>query len=88
MRWADSGAGFPSGHVMVVTIILLTFMPYLPKMWRWILPIVGITAVSWSRMYLGLHAPLDIIGGFAIGVGVVTFVKILPKSVGNFLRLS
>ncbi|HSW75252.1 MAG TPA: phosphatase PAP2 family protein [Candidatus Saccharimonadales bacterium] len=88
LRWSDTGAGFPSGHVMVVTVILLTLMPYLPKMWRWIVPVAGIGVVAWSRMYLGLHAPLDIVGGFAVGVGVVTFIHILPAKVSHFLRLN
>jgi membrane-associated phospholipid phosphatase len=63
-------------------------VPYLPKMWRWIVPVAGIGAVAWSRMYLGLHAPLDIVGGFAIGMGVVAFIRVLPSKVSHFLRLN
>lgn len=66
-----SGFGFPSGHVAVATIISLSLVRFLPKQWRW-LPAIWIPLVALSRLYLGVHAPLDIIGGFALGLCVVT----------------
>jgi len=86
LRWTDSGNGFPSGHAMMITIIMLTILPYVPKMWRWIIPI-PIILVGLSRVYLGLHAPLDIVGGFAVGLAVVAFVRILPGALKQKLRL-
>lgn len=86
LRWTDSGAGFPSGHVTIMTIVMLTILPYLPVKWRWTVP-VAIILMGLSRTYLGLHAPLDIIGGFAIGVAVVSFVRIMPQPLRVFFRL-
>lgn len=86
LRWTDSGAGFPSGHTMIATVILLIFLPYLPKKWRWVVP-VGILLMGLSRIYLGLHAPLDIVGGFAVGLFVVSFMRIMPQSLRVFLHL-
>ncbi len=81
-----SGKGFPSGHTAVATALALTLMPHLPKKWRW-LCLVWILMVGLSRLYLGVHAPLDIIGGFGIGLmvaGALHFVvntdKKLTKS--------
>jgi len=64
-----SGNGFPSGHTAVATALALTLFPHLPKYWRW-LPLAWIAGVGLSRVYLGVHAPLDIIGGFGIGLAV------------------
>lgn len=86
VRWHDTGNGFPSGHAMMITIIMLTILPYLPKLWRWLV-VVPIILVGLSRVYLGLHAPLDIVGGFAVGLGVVSFIRILPQSLKVALRL-
>lgn len=60
------GPGFPSGHTALATVTLLTIMRYLPKKLR-SLVLVLIALVALSRLYLGIHAPLDVIGGFAIG---------------------
>ena len=64
-----SGNGFPSGHTAVATALALTLAPHLPKHWRW-LPLAWIVGVGLSRIYLGVHAPLDIVGGFGIGLSV------------------
>jgi len=85
LRWADSGAGFPSGHVMIMTVITLSILPYLPTKWRWTVPVL-IILMALSRMYLGLHAPLDVVGGFAVGVLVVCVIRIMPQSLRVFFR--
>ncbi len=62
------GPGFPSGHVALATALALVVNDLLPKQLRW-LTWFFIISVGLSRMYLGIHAPLDIVGGFAIGLG-------------------
>jgi undecaprenyl-diphosphatase len=60
------GPGFPSGHTALATALALTVGHYLPRKYHWI-PVVWIIGVAFSRMYLGVHLPLDLLGGFAIG---------------------
>lgn len=86
LRWPDTGMGFPSGHVMIITVITLSVLPYLPSRWRWIVPVL-IVMMGLSRVYLGVHAPLDLIGGFAVGLLVVTAIRIMPQSLRVFFRL-
>ncbi len=62
------GAGFPSGHMALAVALALTVGHYVPKKYHWLIA-VWILGVGLSRIYLGVHAPLDIIGGFAIGWG-------------------
>ena len=60
------GPGFPSGHVALATALAFTIGHVLPRKYHW-LPAVWIIGVALSRIYLGVHLPLDIVGGFAIG---------------------
>lgn len=60
------GPGFPSGHTALATAMALVVGFYLPRKYQWIIPI-WIIGVGLSRIFLGIHAPLDIVGGFAIG---------------------
>ncbi len=60
------GPGFPSGHMALAVAMAFTIGHYLPKKYHWIIT-VWVVGVGLSRIYLGIHAPLDIVGGFAIG---------------------
>lgn len=60
------GPGFPSGHTALATAMALTLNMYLPKKYQWLMPTM-IVGVGMSRIYLGVHLPLDVVGGFALG---------------------
>lgn len=70
-----SGFGFPSGHTAMAAAISLTLALRLGGHWRW-LPLLWIPLVALSRIYLGVHSPLDVLGGAAVGVFVVLAVQI------------
>lgn len=75
-----TGSGFPSGHTALITLFCVIVQPYLPKRYRWLIWLV-IPAVGLSRVYLGVHAPLDVLGGFALGAFVGYSIRFFdPKS--------
>lgn len=76
--------GFPSSHTAVATAVSLVMLGVLPKRWRWVCWI-WIAAVGFSRLYLGVHAPLDVVGGFAVGASVVC-ISLLVKGKLAFVR--
>ena len=52
--------GFPSGHVTVSTAVVVLVMSQLPRRWR--APAIGLVAVvSFGRMYVGAHYPMDLL---------------------------
>ncbi len=75
-RVALSGPGFPSAHAQIA----LTFWGYLAwwvqRPWFWGLAALVTVLVSASRMYLGLHFPVDILGGLVIGALGTTVMSV------------
>lgn len=64
------GNGYPSSHTALAVVMACTVVTLLPRRARWVACVwIGLVAVS--RLYLGVHAPLDVIGGCAIGLLVV-----------------
>lgn len=85
-RVVETGPGFPSGHETAATALALTLWLVLPKQWRW-LSIAWIAVVAVSRLYLGVHTPGDVIGGFAVGLMSVCFVQLLPSVLAQKIYL-
>lgn len=86
LRAAGDGWGFSSTHVAIVTALGLTVWPFVSWPWR-VLMILFIVAEGWSRVFLGLHAPLDVVGGVTVGVAVVASIRLLPGKLRSFFHV-
>ncbi len=80
----SAGFGFPSTHTAMATVMALLLVIYLPQKWRW-LAVAWIVLVGLSRIYLGVHAPLDVVGGFSAGILVVSISLLLTGKL-EFVR--
>jgi undecaprenyl-diphosphatase len=71
-------ASFPSGHAATsfaaATILTFAFPRLAPALF------VLAAAVAFSRVYVGVHYPLDILGGAVLGVLVATALRLLVAS--------
>ncbi len=80
-----SGSGFPSGHTAIATVLALTVLPYVPRR-HWWLVILWPLSVGLSRIYLGVHAPLDVVGGLLLGMFVACLSQLWTRRQKRLLR--
>jgi undecaprenyl-diphosphatase len=74
---AERGLGFPSGHSAVAFAMASTVAPRVRP--RWALAFWKIAAiVGISRVYVGAHLPLDVVGGAGLGLAIGATVRSLP----------
>jgi undecaprenyl-diphosphatase len=73
-----TGLGYVSGHAAVVAFIAAVIWPYLTRWARWTTGILAML-VCLSRLYVGAHLPLDIVGGAALGLAVAAAVRLLSR---------
>lgn len=63
----SEGLGFVSGHATVAFACAAILSPYLPRRWRAVG--YGLAAtVGLSRVVVGAHLPLDVVGGAGLGL--------------------
>ena len=70
--------GFPSGGAQVSLFLGAILIYYWRTKAAWIIGAAYIVLVSFSRLYLGVHYPIDILGGWAIAL-ILLLLFILTK---------
>ncbi len=76
----ETSFAFPSGHAQGSTIFWGYLAVWARRTWFWLAAGVLILLISFSRLYLGIHYPQDVVGGLLIGLLVLAlFIWLEPK---------
>lgn len=62
-----TGGGLPSGHTQAAVVVWGYIALWVRKRWATILAVALMILVPLSRMYLGMHFPTDLLGGYLLG---------------------
>ena len=86
-REEAGGYSFPSGHTQSAVGTFGSLAATVEKKWLRILFIVLPALVGFSRMYVGVHTPADVLVGAAISVALILGLKplVLGKKKGLFI---
>lgn len=84
------GYSFPSGHTQNASVFWTNLMKNIHKRWIYIVGTIMILGVALSRLYLGVHRPVDVFFGFVIGflsMAVVNRIFDFKDGAGNIYGL-
>ena len=63
----ETSFGVPSGHSQLAASVWGMFAAYSKRTWVWVVSIAIIFLIGFSRMFLGVHFPHDVIVGWLLG---------------------
>lgn len=86
----EADTSYPSGHTAaavavyagLVLLLATRFTSSLAKALAWTGAILLVTFVALSRMYQGMHHPLDVLGGVLVGTGAILVALFACRAAG------
>ena len=76
---SESSRSFPSGHTSSAFSLATSLSLNYPKWYVAVPAFAWATATGYSRMYLGVHYPTDVLAGAALGAGTAWLTHVLNK---------
>lgn len=78
--------GFPSGAAQTAVLLSGLLVVYWKSHWKWITAFTYFFLISLSRLYLGVHFPSDILGGWMIGGSLLMLFLFLQPRIETYLE--
>ncbi len=68
------GSSFPSGHTTMAAVVAVILILLVRRWWIWLVAVVWVALMAFSRTYLLVHWLSDTLAGAALGASVVVIV--------------
>lgn len=82
-----TGYSFPSGHTQTISTWTTAFAVCFKKRWVSVLAGIAIVAVGFSRLFLGVHYPSDVVAGAVLGILMAVGLSLIYDKTENLHRL-
>ena len=78
---SSPGYGLPSDHAQSSIVVWGTIASWVRKTWLWVVAIALMLLVGFSRVYLGVHFPTDVLAGWTLGAALLALYLALQPGV-------
>lgn len=75
------GYGLPSGHAQSAVVVWGAIAAWVSKRWFWAAAIGLMVVIGFSRIYLGVHFPTDVLAGWLVGAILVSLYLAMQSGV-------
>lgn len=82
----ESSFGLPSGHAQNAVVVWGGIAAWIRRPWAWVAAVLLIVLIGFSRIYLGVHFPTDVLVGWLIGAVILIVYLLLEKPVKQWLQ--
>jgi membrane-associated phospholipid phosphatase len=82
----EGGYSLPSGHSQMAVTVWGIVAFELKRKWFWIVAIFLMLSIGFSRVYLGVHYPTDVLAGWGFGIVILVLYILFVERIERWVK--